>query len=139
MAWPEFQRERRGAGEHQAVVVSGIYQNKSGWLLPMDIAASVGGGRETPDDRIAKIAEKVAHGNFAKVLQKIRGMVRQPLKGQIASRVNNNIGSLRLLTTQLNLLHDNPGLVNVGSYLNKKLGLPKDLNVAGSFAASKQL
>merc|ERR1712190_649837 len=104
------------------------YRNKDGWLLPMDIAASVGGDRETLNDRIAKIAEKAAQGDFAKVLQKIRAMVRQPLKSQIASGVNNNIGPLRFLTTQLSLLRDHPGLVNVGSYVNKKLGLPENVN-----------
>lgn len=136
--WEAFQQERNRAGEHEAVVVCGIYRNRDGWLLPMDVAASVGVDRETLNDRIAKIAEKAAQGNFAKVLQKIRGMVRQPLKSQIASAVNNDIGPLRFLTTQLSLLRDHPSLVNVGSYLDTQLGLRENTNVAGCCAAAER-
>merc|ERR1712217_197487 len=76
--------------------------------------------------------------DFAKILQKVRGMVRQPLKGEIASAVNNNIGPLRFLTTQLSLLRDHPSLVDVGSYLESKLGLDKNMNVGASYTVAER-
>lgn len=128
--WSTFHADAQKMGECEAVVLCGIWRSKDGWLFPIDITASVGEDRETPDQRITKIQEKVGQGDYAKVLQKIRAMVRQPLKSSIASSVNDQIGPLRFLAKQLRMLRDHPEITNVKTYLGTKLGLRENLNPA---------
>jgi hypothetical protein len=73
----------------QAVVASGIYHSTScNMLVPMDIALNHGDRRESDNHRMDKIIKKIGEGNFAKVLQKVRAVLRprRQLRSELVAR-----------------------------------------------------
>jgi len=124
VSWTTFlQGERDKAGSQEAVVVSGIYHTRDGFLVRMNIAVSAGKGRVDADDRIEKIVRKVDGGDYATALQEMCSMVKGPLKSQISASINQQIGPLRFLVKQLEILEDHPDIVDVKRYTEDILGL----------------
>jgi hypothetical protein len=62
----------------QAIVATGVYYSAGcGILLSMDITLTCEKGRETDTHRVDKIIKKVEEGNYAKVLQKVRAVLKK--------------------------------------------------------------
>ena len=91
----------------QALVASGVYYSaESNILMPMDIALNCGERRETVTHRMDKIAKKLQEGDYAKVLQKVRQVVKKHkgTRAVLVKRVNADVGWWRCAATQMEVL-----------------------------------
>ena len=75
-------------------------------MVPMDITLSCGTRRESISHRLDKIVKKVREGNYAKVLQKVRQVVKRdkPTRAALVERVNADVGWWRCAATQMEVL-----------------------------------
>jgi len=140
--WSTFERERdeagtHGAGTYERVVVSGIYRTRDRFLVPMCISVSVGKDHESINDRLKTMTRSAAEGDYAKALQKVRGMVKSPLKREISHSINRHIGPLRFLVKQLKLLQDHPDIVDAQRYTEDVLGLG-NISIGASYRAAEE-
>ena len=111
-----------------AVVVTGLVACGS-FLIPFDIALSDEGvDHESNEQRMDKIQKKLREGNYAKVLQKVRSMVKHKgFKRVLADRVNSECGSVRFLAAQLKMIctSDLPAIDGT-AYAHNVLGIDGD-------------
>ena len=72
----------------------------------MDIALNCGERRETVTHRMDKIAKKLQEGDYAKVLQKVRQVVKKHkgTRAVLVKRVNADVGWWRCAATQMEVL-----------------------------------
>jgi len=125
VAWADFDRDilapesdRTDNLKITALVLVGFYTSPDGWHLPMDLAISCDQSNESADHRIMKIHQKLEERDYAKVLQKVRVLLKKrlDLRDWLVSRINANIGKLRFVCKQL-------GGPASAEYLAKMLGL----------------
>ena len=111
------------------VVATGVAKF-SRWLLPIDIALSTDVTSEPTASRVQKIVAKLKEGDYAKVLQKLRALLKpyKDLRDKLARRVNEQIGRIRFLVKQLHMLVEmrlaaSIGEVACANYVRNTLGL----------------
>lgn len=117
-----------------AVILTGLYQTRDGWQVSLDLAISTDATNESKEHRMEMIRQKIVEGDYAKVLQKIRALLKnnKDVRSKLCAAVNSDIGRLRLLTAQLR------GPSNT-AYLERQLGLgglysPDIRTVLGDFS-----
>lgn len=93
---------------YSTIVLTGVYQTRNGFRVPLDAVISSGDSNESADHRLEKIRQKCLEGNFAKVLQKVRAMLKnhKAIRGWLCDLVNSEIGKLRFITAQLKQTED---------------------------------
>jgi len=109
------------SSEYDAVVLTGVFRiPREGWEVPMDITVSCGDKKESKEHRLSKIQQKVAEGDYAKVLQKVRSLLKndKDLRSVLCDAVNREVGKLRFLVMQLQL----KGGADA-AYMERQLGL----------------
>ncbi|KAJ1452471.1 hypothetical protein M885DRAFT_499050 [Pelagophyceae sp. CCMP2097] len=131
-----------------AVVCMGVRRldGAGGFMLPLYVSlADEEGGetREPPEERMTKICQKLAAGDYAKVLQKVRPLLwgrGRPVKKYLAALVNRRVGKVRFLATQLHMLVGLQGVDKV-AYLRDVLCLddvPADDESLAALAAAAE-
>lgn len=88
------------------LVLKGVAKYPGGWLIPVNLTISTGDRNESKDSRMRRILEKLRAGDYAGVLQQLRGILRhnKDLRNEIASDVNEELGRLRFFAKQLQLI-----------------------------------
>lgn len=101
------------SGGLRAVVLTGVVRVCGGWMVPLDLTLSSEEEYSEPvPSRLLKLARNVERGKAWKALQRLRALlgVLRPQKGrlflrqQIAEDINAELGHLRFLMIQLELL-----------------------------------
>jgi len=124
----DLQAVRDLVASHEAdvVVITGRYELKNGWQVPMDFTLQRGESKMPKAKRMARIQANLEEGNFAKVVSRIRSLLTPAKKGTFASEWNEVGGALRFLAKQLELVTRLPQKDQV-SYM-PYLCLPADLS-----------
>eukprot|EP00445_Apocalathium_hangoei_P021839 CAMPEP_0203889988 /NCGR_PEP_ID=MMETSP0359-20131031/33471_1 /ASSEMBLY_ACC=CAM_ASM_000338 /TAXON_ID=268821 /ORGANISM="Scrippsiella Hangoei, Strain SHTV-5" /LENGTH=461 /DNA_ID=CAMNT_0050811521 /DNA_START=38 /DNA_END=1423 /DNA_ORIENTATION=+ len=133
VSWGEeelFDQEVRDMGQVRlhvekgadVVTLTGIYGLQGGWSVPMDFTLQRGDSRMSKANRISKIYRNIKEHNFAKVVSRIRAILKAS-KQQFADSWNATGGALRFLVKQLDLVQFMPSQ-GQRPYLTAFLQLP---------------
>lgn len=97
--------------EHGAdlVVITGRYELRTGWQVPMDFTLQRGESKMSKEKRVARIKVNLEERNFAKVVSRIRSILSPENKAFFADGWNQVGGALRFLVKQLELVRLMPG------------------------------
>eukprot|EP00441_Pelagodinium_beii_P024238 CAMPEP_0197653664 /NCGR_PEP_ID=MMETSP1338-20131121/36617_1 /TAXON_ID=43686 ORGANISM="Pelagodinium beii, Strain RCC1491" /NCGR_SAMPLE_ID=MMETSP1338 /ASSEMBLY_ACC=CAM_ASM_000754 /LENGTH=358 /DNA_ID=CAMNT_0043228865 /DNA_START=82 /DNA_END=1155 /DNA_ORIENTATION=+ len=102
----DFNEVRTCAAKLPDVVnITGSYKLESGWRVPIDFTLQEGEQRMPKEARVSRMVTNAKEGNFAKVVQRLRGIIRDKgAKAEFAKSWNATGGALRFLVKQLELV-----------------------------------
>eukprot|EP00933_Yihiella_yeosuensis_P011930 TRINITY_DN119811_c0_g1_i1.p1 TRINITY_DN119811_c0_g1~~TRINITY_DN119811_c0_g1_i1.p1 ORF type:complete len:340 (+),score=85.43 TRINITY_DN119811_c0_g1_i1:1-1020(+) len=107
------------------VGITVLHKLSSGWHVPMDLSLACGDSRMSNETRIRRIRQNVKEANFAKVVQRVRSLLKGDGKQIVADEWNEVGGALRFLVKQLDLI----GFMPIGAqanYVRTFLRLPSE-------------
>ncbi|CAE7549933.1 unnamed protein product [Symbiodinium necroappetens] len=88
--------------------LTGSYRLPSGWHVPVDLTLQKGDKDMSKATRLDRILSNIEDLNFAKVVSRVRGMLKPAGKARLSDAWNRQGGALRFLVTQLRLVSRMP-------------------------------